>query len=44
MKETQEDSETIKTYPENTKLNNKEKQIDVRDCLRNKFICTRPIE
>jgi hypothetical protein len=31
MKETQEDSSTIKTYPTNTKLINQEKNIDVCD-------------
>jgi hypothetical protein len=44
MKETQEDSRTIKTHPTNTKLNNQEKKIDVRDRLRKKCICMCSIE
>jgi hypothetical protein len=44
MTETQEDSTTIKTYPENTKLNNQANKDDVHECLRNNYVCTRPIE
>jgi hypothetical protein len=32
MKETQEDSATIKTYPANTKLSNQANKDDVHDC------------
>jgi hypothetical protein len=44
MTETQEESTTIKTYPTNTKLSNKENKDDVHDCLSKNCICTCPIE
>jgi hypothetical protein len=44
MKETQEDSGTIKTYPKNTKINNQANKDNVCDFLGKNHICTLPIE
>jgi hypothetical protein len=44
MKETQEDSTTIKTYPTNIKLNNQAKKDDVCDYSGENRVCTHPIE
>ena len=44
MKNIQEDSTTIKTYPTNTKLSNQAKKDDVHDCQGRNRVCTLPIE
>jgi hypothetical protein len=44
MTKIQEDSSTIKTYLENTKLNNQEKKDVVHDCLGENHVYTPPTE